>query len=490
MQLSRNLILNIFLTLLAALYYLLFINKGLILFDEGYIVHFAERIVQGQVPYYDFFIQYTPGFFYILAFFFKIFGTSILVGRIVALLIALGIIMLTLLLLDEIKLNSFRFKAIAVVTLSSFGFPLFNIPVVVWPGVLLSIAIMLVFVKWSKSFFASWKYPVFLGILLALMLFIKHNLGFAYLVTLNFLFILLPLKDKFLKVKNIVLMNCVFLLISAPWIYYFFIRSDALFTFLSFNQKFFTIYPPSYPPLSYLLQPLGLFKLLPYYLPIIFLLLLFFSYIFHKWKKAYIFVSVLPLVGFAATVVPASDLLHVYPFLGLTLVMFLVFIKLTKWLFKNVFLVLIIFVVFSGFYLTLFEEQYRYGVPFRLSTTPLNFPKTRGVLVDADAAKQYSLLNTYVANHTKKGDYIFVYPFSPMLYFIFDRPNPSRYANYLPGYLTKEEESLIIKDLEKKKVSLIIAAGEYRFPTPLSQWIQKQKKTQQYGQFIIFASKK
>ncbi len=52
-------------------------------FDEGLAVFNATRILDGGVPYKDFWTLYPPGQFYILAFFFKLFGASLLVSRLV-----------------------------------------------------------------------------------------------------------------------------------------------------------------------------------------------------------------------------------------------------------------------------------------------------------------------------------------------------------------------------------------------------------------------
>jgi hypothetical protein len=49
--------------------------------DEGIILQGAARIIQGQVLYRDFFTFYTPGSYYWMALLFRVFGTSILVGR-------------------------------------------------------------------------------------------------------------------------------------------------------------------------------------------------------------------------------------------------------------------------------------------------------------------------------------------------------------------------------------------------------------------------
>lgn len=49
--------------------------------DEGIILQGAQRILQGEVLYRDFFSFLTPGSFYFLAFFLKVFGDTFLVAR-------------------------------------------------------------------------------------------------------------------------------------------------------------------------------------------------------------------------------------------------------------------------------------------------------------------------------------------------------------------------------------------------------------------------
>ncbi len=54
--------------------------------DEGLILHPAERILRGQIPYRDFFIELAPGVFYIQALWFKVGGLSVESARIPAVL--------------------------------------------------------------------------------------------------------------------------------------------------------------------------------------------------------------------------------------------------------------------------------------------------------------------------------------------------------------------------------------------------------------------
>lgn len=50
--------------------------------DEGILLQGGQRILDGQIPYRDFFSFYTPGSFYLLAMLFKVFGDSFMVARV------------------------------------------------------------------------------------------------------------------------------------------------------------------------------------------------------------------------------------------------------------------------------------------------------------------------------------------------------------------------------------------------------------------------
>jgi len=65
----------------AIVYLRLFYNYTLLNGDEGIVLQGAQRVLEGEVPYRDFFSFFTPGSYYSLALFFKVFGSSILVGR-------------------------------------------------------------------------------------------------------------------------------------------------------------------------------------------------------------------------------------------------------------------------------------------------------------------------------------------------------------------------------------------------------------------------
>lgn len=61
--------------------------------DEGIAAMGAWRILRGEVPYRDFFAIETPLSFYLVAPFYALFGVSLTVGRVVAQLLGLGIVL-------------------------------------------------------------------------------------------------------------------------------------------------------------------------------------------------------------------------------------------------------------------------------------------------------------------------------------------------------------------------------------------------------------
>ncbi len=71
-------------------YVLLGVTRGLSIYDEAIPVVAATRILEGDRPYRDFWVAYTPGQFYLLAGLFEVFGTSLLVSRVASVVAIVG----------------------------------------------------------------------------------------------------------------------------------------------------------------------------------------------------------------------------------------------------------------------------------------------------------------------------------------------------------------------------------------------------------------
>jgi len=469
--------------ILALIYYLIFVNKGLVFLDEGYFLHSAERIFNGQIPYKDFSLQYGPTFFYILAFLFKIFGPSILIGRLFAVFICVLIIAIVFLILNKLKV-SLGVIIISFLSLVSFGYPLINIPNIMWANVLLAFLLVVIYFFWLSQ--GSYRYLLMIGILLALSLSFKQNFGVAFTILFNFLLFFGRKENLQQKIKNFLILQGIWITLTSLWVYYFFIRNNfqGLLDFINYSKRFAQTIVFSYPSLSFMFQPTGIFKLLPYYLPVL-LLFLVLTLWFKKNKDFKIIAfSSTAVVGFFVSIYPQSDLLHVYPFLGMVLISFLLLpFKKKNQIFLRIIAVVMILI---GFYLTLFTKSYRYENYYYKYDTYLNLPRTQGIMITKKDNDDIIKVSKFIENKTKKGDYIFAYPYSPLLYFILNRPNPSKDSLYFLPNWHFYDDKIIIGELKQKKVKYVITQGNYILDTDLSRFIQKQTKIYEFVQFQVF----
>lgn len=78
---SRNIAITVATFLAAFCYFGIFVSYGINLDDEGTILYQIERTLDGQTPYIDFHIGYTPATFYVHAALMKVFGVSVIPVR-------------------------------------------------------------------------------------------------------------------------------------------------------------------------------------------------------------------------------------------------------------------------------------------------------------------------------------------------------------------------------------------------------------------------
>lgn len=476
----KNYRLELFFIILCFLYYLFFVNKGIVLYDEGYYFHIADRIIQGQAAYKDFFLQFTPGYFYFFALILKIFGEQIITGRFLILITCLAILFLEFKIADKLNFSKAYDKTLLFLATVSFGFPLINNPgTLAWTAVFSSLLLVYFFILWLRD--KKIKNLIFTGLSLALIFAVKQNLGVYFIIISNF-FLIFSSREK---IKSLFVINLSFLIPTLSWIFYFIIISgtNRFLEFVTFNKAYASIYSLSYPFFDLLSTPFGIFKLIPYYLPILLLVYLIYSFLKEKRIERYIF-PILSIAGFFGTVLPTSDLLHVYPFYSLVLISGLIFIKEKR--IHKIWLILVILSIGIGFYLTFFREYYRYQPKYSFQNTDLKLDRTKGIKVDKPLASDLAKVNTFITNKTSKNDYILAYPFSPMLYFILERNNPSRYSIYYPGYLSNNQEIEVINEMRRKKVKYVVTRSEYQFKTPLSGFISSKKIVFSSGTFRIF----
>src|SRR5206468_5089805 len=73
-----------------------------------------------------------------------------------------------------------------------------------------------------------------------------------------------------------------------------------------------------------------------------------------------------------------------------------------------------------------------------------------------EQVRELRLVVDYLRSHSEPGDRIFVYPAAPLLYFLADRPNATRFNHLLPGLLSPAEVVEAIAALEHRPAVYVV----------------------------------
>jgi hypothetical protein len=150
-------------------------------YDEGLVTVNALRILNGDVPYRDFWVQHAPGQFYVLAFLFKIFGPSVAVERCWDISLRAGISVTSFLIIAEWAPRRYALPgwAICNIWLAYLGFHGFAL----FPALLFCLLSAYVVSFYFKGGGRLWRALV-AGLCTGLAATFRHDLGF-YMMLAN-----------------------------------------------------------------------------------------------------------------------------------------------------------------------------------------------------------------------------------------------------------------------------------------------------------------
>jgi hypothetical protein len=83
-------------------------------------------------------------------------------------------------------------------------------------------------------------------------------------------------------------------------------------------------------------------------------------------------------------------------------------------------------------------------------------PRASPILVPEQVGQDTSGVVDFVVAGTPAGKPLFVYPAAPLLNFLADRPNPTRFDHFLPGTLSQADLELTIGELELSKSRFVV----------------------------------
>jgi hypothetical protein len=200
-------------------------------FDEGIILTGAERVLNGEFPYKDFWSIYPPGNFFVLSFLFELFGTSVLTERIYGIVINACLSTSIFIILHKCRIRFAYILACYLLSLITIG----SIKLSTYP-----VFPALLFINIAVIFFISYVddrksiYLVLSGVFITFSSLFRHELaGFACISFIISLIYFNYWGGAIISKKLLILLSSVFFT-GLPFLLYlsYFIGIDNLYFYL------------------------------------------------------------------------------------------------------------------------------------------------------------------------------------------------------------------------------------------------------------------
>lgn len=465
----------IILTVLLSLhnyYTILLINP-----DEGIALYGAKRILLGQTLYKDFFDIVTPGTDYLLAGIYKIFGTTLKVARITSIIInALNVAMLYLISLSFLKnklsaLIPALFLMIIYVTNVEYDAVSHH-----WFMITAAIFTLLLSIE-SENNKTNWIFP---GIGTFLVFIFMQSEGLMLYMVLAFFFFVKLLLDNH-KYRDVIHdliyyslgfwlpLVVVFLMFLSngggksfiydifiwPWQHYKVINNGSHFLNPIDELKYHIL---GYP----LIQSITMFAI--WYLPPILIILCTILIVRKYFNKKVIDYQFLLLLLFLSAFI-VNELFIISPYIYRFVIYwpFFLIIILTLWkndkgllhtFFRYTGIIYIIGgLIFLGYFC---ERNFSYSNFVGEHSIKLNSPAGNILVVNNSRGIVSLILILLNDVHWKFPRNIFVFYWSPILYFISGSNNPTILNTYIPLYNSKKQINTVIQQLAISRPTLII----------------------------------
>lgn len=453
-------------------------TRGFIAHDEGWIVNPAYRFLSGEMPYKDFHFIYFPGSLFLTAWILGIWK-SILALRLVAAVFSLVSLILVYKISFSIGKNifiSFLSSAIFFLFLPATINYLAPTPLAVCMGLA---TVYLLFIKKSLKSRFFWA-----GIATAFAILFKQNFGMA-VVLASILGIFFSMEQK----KTGVYKGYFFGIFAglAPFIVFFLLSG----TFGSFIQdiEYFVIektlgqslqVTPFIPQGEGIKQILKtFFYVFPFAVSLPALILAY-----TKNKKLVplpLFVMFFYIFGIR----PTTDYIHLAPLLSLIGISFaVIYTSVPKESIRTLIYISMVALISVGFFTVGFRHYYRWDSPLKDHNIFLFHPRVQ-IFGNGVSEKSVRRFNEIVKENRSDNNYVFIYDYMPMYYFITDSKNPTRF-DFIPP-LTKSEEEEIIDSLKKTNTQIVVSYSALEGDHSLiGEYIKNNFIVKEYPPFFAF----
>jgi len=462
---------------LIAIFLLNIYLRGIIVFDEGQILNAAQKVIDGQLPYRDFQFFYTPGSIFSLALVFKLFGASVLIERLFALLVSL---ISTFFIFRTVRLVT---KNIYASYLSVILFVLWSPSIInfIWPVnfcVLFGIINSYALVKFLKT--ENKNYLFYAGIASALILLFKQNFGGAILFSNLLLFYLIPeLKNKINFGKYLYGYIAVIIIFIA-----YLLSTNTLGIFIEemYFVMFEKIFKEGMLATPFIYNGAWYIKTLRtvFYLSPLIISLVAVKQTYKKNTEGLV-LAIFAATFYLAGIRPTTDFVHLAPLIAIS-VFPLAILYLNK---KIRSLIIFTFYILMGIglYSLFFRGYYRWEAPILKNNI------FYGGKVNLFINDKHKILFDKVIPILKKSksEYIFIYHYSPAFYFLADKKNPTKYDNLPPEIFTTEIQKEAVRNITNAGVDTILLDKGIGDKTIFAEFIKENYvKTHQFSELSIW----
>jgi len=500
LDLSENRIAVYILMPLSFLYLFIFFNQGINTYDEGLTLYGASRILNGDIPYRDFWAIYSPAQFYVLAALFKLFGVSVIVARIWFTIIRFILVICVFLFARKFVSQKFALIAwlLLLIWLGSYQFYGSPMPSALLFSFLSSFCLLSFIIQRRKTWL------LLCGLLVGVATLFRHDIGFytflsEILVITPFVFTNLAPKGasvpyrllQFIKVESFYLLGMAIVLL--PTLFYFIQVvpiSDLVYDFVRFPLEVYPKvralpYPAPIPdPVQFfsgIVSPLyyGTLTLnrLPFYSPILIYIITIIMLVVRirkrsiDWRQMYIWGIIFFLllgIAFFNHVRVRSDLSHLMATYIPAVILFAILLsnvpKIRKLRVVSWGLAFLLGFSFVGSSIYKTRHLIVYGIfsPLKLS---FDLDRAKGIYGDQEWVTTYQAAIKYIKENVSKGERIYVgsmrhdqvFNNDIMFYFLSDRHSATKYHDLHPGITTTASiQEKIIEDMEMWRVKYIV----------------------------------
>jgi hypothetical protein len=472
-------------------------KTGIDVGDEGFLAYGAERVLDGQLPNRDFVSLQPPFSFYTTAFFFRIFGISLVSLRILGLSIYLLIITM-------VYIVSLRFVRpilaltagvlTAVMSMSFFNFT----PFAVWHGVLASLVTLLLVLKFTETNRRRWAFLA--GITTAIIILSRHDQGFYFIIAVLIYALLIKFYLKSISPGRLLCfwilgVLAVMIPLLTYWLFYGALpdmyRQLVVFPLYNYSRTSSLPYPVFKLDLPLRKNMVtGLFYLLPIieFLAAIWLIKKIIRRQFSACHTHAAFILVISILFFCQ-VLTRSDFHHLFIMLPVFFILFVLSIEV----FVRIFNKKRISTVITFAILLLISSFVLYTSPVYLpslaeKTTEISVERARGIRAyKAGIAKKIEMVTGEIQKYSRPGDSILCLPYQPIFYFLSQRHNPTRWNYIWPGDLTAEDYEQLIKQADESHPAVVMLYRKdeiNKYAPEIVEYVNKKYKVAEEFDFI------